>query len=131
MFTFDWSFWFLRFLCKTNFSLFSEILKSWIISFWSWVCVNIWRRYSWGFFSYKFRSSENICGRHLLFVGLSLFGLCLFFGDSGCWLNRHCIWFFLCWLTAMDWTCKSMCILYQKKHKKITKFSAIQNKPNN
>lgn len=50
MFTFDWSFWFLRFLCKTNFSLFSEILKSWIIRFWSWVCVNIWRRYSWGFF---------------------------------------------------------------------------------
>lgn len=71
-----------------------------------------------GFFSYEFRSSENICGRHLLFVGLSLFGLCLFFGDSGCWLNCHCVWFFLCWLTATDWTCKSMCILYQKKHKK-------------
>lgn len=71
-----------------------------------------------GFFSYEFHSSENICGRHVLFVGLSLFGLCLFFGDSGCWLNCHCVWFFLCWLTATDWTCKSMCILYQKKHKK-------------
>lgn len=54
MFIFDWSFWFLRFFCKINFFLFFEILKLWIISFWLWVCVNIWRRYSWGFFFMNF-----------------------------------------------------------------------------